>query len=146
MSQARGIVVECDWNSESSRNVQSWKLSFFNKKQMRLSRKLFSFLKSLKVANLPENATEFVRFSIRWKFGVFFSKDSWFFEKKSWRFKKCLKLEKLPYNATGIARVLEMFRVENFSFLIKNRRVCQEKSWFFLKSLKSQFCPRMRLE
>ena len=31
-----------------------------------------------------------------------------------------------------------MFRVENFSFLIKNRRVCQEKSWFFFKIAKGR--------
>ena len=48
MSKAIRIAVECDWNSKSFRNVQGWKVSFFNKKQMRLSRKILSFFKIAK--------------------------------------------------------------------------------------------------
>ena len=51
MSKARKIAVECDWNRKSFRNVQNWKLSFLNKKQTRLSRKILIFFKIAKGRN-----------------------------------------------------------------------------------------------
>ena len=108
---------------------------------MCLSKKLFSFLKIAKGSKVASECDWICKILKTFEIWVFFSKDSWFFQKKSWRFKKCLKLEKLPYYATGKARVLEMFRVEKFRFLIKNRCVFQEKSWVFLESLKVAILP-----
>ena len=51
MAKGSKFAVECDWNRKSFRNVQNWKLSFFNKKQMRLSRKVLSFFKIAKFRN-----------------------------------------------------------------------------------------------
>ena len=108
---------------------------------MCLSTKLFSFLKIAKSSKYARECDSIGKILKTFEICGFFSKDSWFFQKKSWRFKKCLKLEKLPYNATGIARVFEMFRIEIFRILIKNRCVFQEKSRFFLKSLKVAILP-----
>ena len=105
---------------------------------MCLSKKLFSFLKIAKGSKVASECDWICKILKTFEIWVFFSKDSWFFQKKSWRFKKCLKLEKLPYYATGKARVLEMFRVENFRFLIKKQTRLSRKILIFFKIAKGR--------
>ena len=112
MFKARRIAVECDWNHKSSRIVQSWKLSFFNKKQMRLSRKVLSFFKIAKVRNFDlECDWKSMNFQNvqSWNFG-FFKKNRWVFQKKSWIFYKLLKVASLLANAIEFAGFLETFK------------------------------------
>ena len=116
MSQARGIVVECDWNSKSSRNVQSWKLSFSNKKQMRLSRKLFSFLKIAKGSKFARECDWIGKILKTFGIWFFFQNIDGTFEKFFWRFEKLLEPAKLPKNATGRARILKTFWVKTLGF------------------------------
>ena len=63
--------VNCDWTSKISQNVQS--LGFFKKIDGLFEKKSWIFSKSLKVANLPWNATEIVKFFKTFKNWVFFS-------------------------------------------------------------------------
>ena len=131
MSKARRIAVECDWNSKSSRNVQSWKVSFFNKKQMRLSRKILIFLESLKVAILPENAT-----GIAWIFKTFKV------EILGFLFKKKIGLSKKIMNFLQIAEGCKFAgecdwncnisqNVQNLGFFQKKDGFSKKKSWGF---------------
>ena len=129
MSKARRIAVECDWNSKSSRNVQSWKVSFFNKKQMRLSRKVLIFLRIAKGRNFALdcdwNSMHFQNVQ-SWKFGFFLIINRWVFQKKSWIFYKLLKVASLLENAIELARYLKTFKF--WVFFSKER-------WFFQKKI-----------
>ena len=128
MSKARRIAVECDWNSKSSRNVQSWKVSFFNKKQMRLSRKILIFLESLKVAILPENATGIAWIFKKFKVEIlgFLRKKRLVCQKKSWTFYKLVKVASLLENAIEFARYLKTFK--NLGFFFKRKMVFSKKN------------------
>ena len=128
MAKGSKFAVECDWNRKSFRNVQNWKLSFFNKKQMRLSRKVLSFFKIAKIRNFDLecdwNSKNFQNVQ-SWNFG-FFLKIKMSLSKKSWIFYKLLKFASLLENAIEFARFLK--NVQNLGFLSKER-------WFFQKKI-----------
>ena len=51
MAKGSKFAVECDWNRKGFRNVQNWKLSFFNKKTDASVKKNRDFFKIAKGRN-----------------------------------------------------------------------------------------------
>ena len=81
------FVVGSDWNHRTFRFFkifEIWKIDvFFKKKQMKFSReKPSSFLKTLKVAKVPQNVTEIVTFLKTFKILFFFDELDRSFDKK----------------------------------------------------------------